>query len=65
LAARLGLEVIKRYATGDVQLLAREVSTRPGATLIAWHHEAIGQNALHFGEVDSARLGAGHTTDST
>ena len=52
LASRLGLKVIKRYAAGDEAQLAREVSTRPGATLIAWHHEALHEIAHQLGEVN-------------
>jgi hypothetical protein len=51
LASRLGLETVKRYATGDEAHLAKEISTRPGATLIAWHHEALHKIAHHLGEV--------------
>jgi hypothetical protein len=54
LAARLGLEVIKRYAAGDEAHLAREVSTRPGATLIAWHHEDIHKIVHYLGHVSPA-----------
>ena len=54
LASRLGLEVIKRYADGDEARLTREISTRPGATLIAWHHEALHRIAHHLGEVNPA-----------
>jgi len=52
LAARLGLEVIKRYAAGDEAHLTKEISTRPGATLIAWHHEALHMIPHHLGEVN-------------
>jgi hypothetical protein len=52
LASRLGLEVIKRYAAGDEAHLTEEISTRPGATLIAWHHEAIHSIAHHLGGVE-------------
>jgi len=52
LAARLGLEVIKRYAAGDEAHLTKEISTRPGATLIAWHHEALHMIPYHLGEVN-------------
>lgn len=52
LAARLGLQVVKRYAAGDENHLTKEVSTRPGATLIAWHHEALHKIPQHLGEVD-------------
>lgn len=52
LAARLGLQVVKRYAAGDESHLTKEVSTRPGATLIAWHHEALHKIPQHLGEVD-------------
>jgi hypothetical protein len=51
LAARLGLEVVKRYAAGDEAHLAKEISTRPGTTLIAWHHEDICKIAHHLGDV--------------
>jgi hypothetical protein len=51
LAARLGLEVIKRYSAGDEAHLVKEISTRPGATLIAWHHEALHAISQHLGEV--------------
>jgi broad specificity phosphatase PhoE len=52
LAARLGLEVIKRYAAGDEAQLTREISRRPGITLVAWHHEAIHKIAEHLGEAN-------------
>lgn len=51
LAARLGLEVIKRFAAGDESHLTREIVSRPGTTLVAWHHEAIHKIAEHLGEV--------------
>jgi hypothetical protein len=54
LAARLGLVVITRFAVGDELNLAREISSRPGATLVAWHHESIHQIAHHLGQVDPA-----------
>jgi broad specificity phosphatase PhoE len=52
LAARLGLQVVKRYAAGDEARLTKEVSIRPGATLIAWHHEALNRISRHLGQVD-------------
>jgi hypothetical protein len=52
LAARLGLKVVKRYAAGDEGHLTREVSARPGATLIAWHHEALHKIPHHLGNVE-------------
>jgi hypothetical protein len=52
LAARLGLEVITRYAAGDEGHLTKEVSIRPGTTLIAWHHEALHKIGHHLGDVD-------------
>ena len=57
LAARLGLQVITRYAPGDEQRLAREIRTRPGATLVAWHHETIHEIAHQLGPVDPAPPG--------
>jgi broad specificity phosphatase PhoE len=50
LASRLGVEVIQRYAAGDEAHLAREISSRPGATLIAWHHEALHRIGQHLGK---------------
>ena len=40
-ASRLGLKVVKRYAAGDEGHLTKEVIALPGATLIAWRHEAL------------------------
>ena len=51
LAARLGLEVVKRYSAGDEARLVKEISTRPGATLIAWHHEALHAISQYLGDV--------------
>jgi hypothetical protein len=51
LAARLGLQIIKRYAAGDEARLTKETSTRPGAALIAWHHEALHRIAHHLSGV--------------
>ena len=51
LAARLGLEVVKRHAPGDEAHLAKGISTRPGAILVAWHHEALNRIGHHLGEV--------------
>lgn len=51
LAARLGLDVIKRYAAGQETLLAKELRNRPGVTLVCWHHEAIHQITEHLGEI--------------
>jgi broad specificity phosphatase PhoE len=52
LAARVGMQIVKRYAAGDEARLTREISTRPGATLIAWHHEALHKIAHHLGQVN-------------
>jgi broad specificity phosphatase PhoE len=52
LAARLGLVVITRFAVGDEISLVREISSRPGATLVAWHHETIHEIAHGLGQVD-------------
>lgn len=51
LAARLGLDVISRYAEGDEARLAKELTARPGATVVSWHHDAIPEFADHLGEV--------------
>jgi broad specificity phosphatase PhoE len=52
LAARLGLVVITRFAAGRERDLAREISNRPGVTLVAWHHEAIQEIADNLGQVE-------------
>jgi hypothetical protein len=54
LAARLGLDVVRRYAAGDEAHLARELVARPGATVVAWNHEAIHKIVEHLGEVTPA-----------
>jgi hypothetical protein len=54
LAARLGLDVVGRYAAGDEVHLARELVSRPGATVVCWNHEAIHVIAAHLGEVTPA-----------
>jgi hypothetical protein len=51
LAARVGLQVVQRYAAGDEVHLAKEISTRPGATLVVWHHEDICKIAHNLGQV--------------
>jgi hypothetical protein len=51
LAARLGLDVVTRYAAGEQAYLADELRTRPGATLVAWKHSAIGKIAQLLGPV--------------
>jgi hypothetical protein len=52
LAARLDLTIVDRYGVGDEPHLAEEVGNRAGATLIAWHHEAINSIWEHLGPVD-------------
>jgi hypothetical protein len=52
LAARLGLVVITRFGAGDEIGLAREISSRPGGTRVAWHHETIHEIAHHLGQVE-------------
>jgi broad specificity phosphatase PhoE len=52
LASRLGLEVVTRYAEGDEAHLAKELGTRAGVTLVAWHHESIHSIGHHLGAVD-------------
>jgi broad specificity phosphatase PhoE len=51
LAARLGLQIVQRYADGDEHRLAEEIGTRPGVTLVAWHHESLHEIAHHLGTV--------------
>jgi len=52
LAARLGVHVVKHFAPGQEAHLAEEVGARAGATLIAWHHEAIHSICHHLGTAD-------------
>jgi hypothetical protein len=54
LAARLGLDVVTHYGPGDEAQLAKELSARPGTTVVAWKHEAIHKIAQHLGEVTPA-----------
>jgi hypothetical protein len=51
LAARRGLDVITRYAAGEEEQLARELTARPGATVVAWKHESIHKIVEHLGDV--------------
>jgi hypothetical protein len=51
LAARLGLEVIRRYAHGHESALAKELVARTGATVVSWHHETIHRIVKHLGPV--------------
>jgi hypothetical protein len=54
LAARLGLDVVQRYAVGDEAALANELRARPGATLVSWKHESLHRIIEHLGEVSPA-----------
>jgi hypothetical protein len=54
LAARLGLDVVTRYAAGDEAGLAEELRTRPGVTLVSWKHSGIPKIAEHLGHVTPA-----------
>ncbi|HEY1966479.1 MAG TPA: hypothetical protein VGH89_00920 [Pseudonocardia sp.] len=54
LAARLGLQVHTRFADGDEKKLAKELTRRPGTSLIAWHHGSIPRIADHLGKVSPA-----------
>jgi hypothetical protein len=54
LAARLGLDIDTRYAAGDEARLAEELTTCPGATLVAWKHSGIPKIAEHLGHVTPA-----------
>jgi hypothetical protein len=51
LAARLGLDVVRRYTAGDEAHLAKELSARPGAAVVCWSHEATHKIIEHLGEV--------------
>jgi hypothetical protein len=54
LAARLGLDVVQRYAVGDEAALARELRARPGAALVSWKHESLHKIIENLGEVSPA-----------
>jgi hypothetical protein len=51
LAARLGLEVVHRYSTGDEAHLVKELTARPGAVVVSWNHDAIHKIIEHLGDV--------------
>jgi len=51
LAARLGLDVVRRYAAGDESHLARELTARPGAAVVCLNHESIHKLVEHLGDV--------------
>jgi hypothetical protein len=51
LAARLGLEVVRRYTAGDEGHLAKELTSRPGAAVVSWNHEAIHKIVEHLGDI--------------
>jgi broad specificity phosphatase PhoE len=51
LAARLGLDVVRRYTHGQERHLAAELCTRAGTTVVAWHHGSIKEIVRHLGEV--------------
>jgi hypothetical protein len=54
LAARLGLDVVQRYAEGQESQLAKELIVRPGAAVVSWHHESIRKIVHHLGGVHPA-----------
>ena len=64
LAARLGLEVVKRYAAGDEAHLARDQEP-PRRHLVAWHHEASTQSSTTWATCTRDRPTTGRPTGST
>ena len=56
LAERLGQHIHRRRGLGDEEALAAKLAVQDGATLVAWHHEAIPDIARALGAV---RLPAG------
>ena len=54
LADRLGLQVVDHYAPGDEAKLAEELNSRPGASLVSWHHKSISRIVEHLGAVTPA-----------
>jgi hypothetical protein len=65
LAARLGLEVVKRYAAGDEAHLAKEISTRPGAPSSPGTTKPSTKSPTTCGTCTRSRPGTGRTTAST
>jgi len=51
LADRIGVEVVDRFAAGEEVGLAAELTARPGATVVSWHHNSISKIVKHLGEV--------------
>ena len=47
-AARLGLDVDRRFAKGDEAHLIGEIADRAGTILISWHHHAIHKLVKHL-----------------
>ena len=51
LAARLGLMVNHRFGHGDEKRMARQLKSRPGASVVSWHHDGIPKIVKHLGTV--------------
>ena len=51
LAARLGIQVVHRFGHGDEKRLAKQIRTRPGVTLVSWHHDGIAKIVKRLGDV--------------
>lgn len=51
LADRIGVEIVDRFAAGDEVRLVAELTARPGATVVSWHHNSICRIIKHLGEV--------------
>jgi broad specificity phosphatase PhoE len=52
LAERLGQHIHRRRGLGDEEVLAAKLAVHDGATLVAWHHEAIPDIARSLRAVD-------------
>ena len=54
LAERLGVQIDHGFGHGDEKKLARQLTTRSGATVVSWHHEGIPKIIKHLGDVSPA-----------
>jgi broad specificity phosphatase PhoE len=41
LARQLGVEVVDRFGPGEEEQLVADLTDRPGATLVSWHHKSL------------------------
>jgi len=51
LARQLGVGVIDRYAPGEEAKLVGDLVSRPGASLVSWHHKSLTKIIDNLGEI--------------